>query len=71
MRYTEVGWQVWNMFAHKLFRSCADANFHPVMKISEKEWAAELQRIADLENDQVRTRQTEVLEDVRKRGMLL
>lgn len=36
-----------------------------MMKITDREWAAEQQRIADLQNDQVRNRQLEILEDVR------
>ncbi|DBB03146.1 TPA: hypothetical protein ACH3X1_013376 [Trebouxia sp. C0004] len=66
VRYTEVGWQLWIMYAKKLFRSCADANFHPMMKITEREWRAEEERIAALQNDQVQERQSAILEEVRQ-----
>ena len=52
------------MYAKKLFRSCADANFHPMMKISEREWVAEVERIVALQNNQLQERQSAILEEV-------
>ncbi|KAL0018273.1 hypothetical protein WJX77_002162 [Trebouxia sp. C0004] len=66
VRYTEVGWQLWNMCVKQLFRSCVDANFHPMMKIPNREWEAEVQRIAALHNDEVRERQLAILEEGRQ-----
>ncbi|KAL3144591.1 hypothetical protein ABBQ32_004315 [Trebouxia sp. C0010 RCD-2024] len=55
--FTDVGWQVWNIWAAKLFASCADPNFHPLGIFTEEEWEEERQRIIMIGNEDIRRAQ--------------
>ena len=66
LRYTEVGWQVWNMWAIRLLESYRDEGFHPLGAISNDEWEAEEQRILDIEQAEVRQAQLDNLAEVKR-----
>ena len=66
LRYTEVGWQVWNMWAIRLLESYRDEGFHPLGANSNDEWEAEEQRILNIEQAEVRQAQLDNLAEVKR-----
>lgn len=66
LRFSEVGWQVWNMWGSRLFASCADPNFHPLGIITDEEWENEEKRIQDIDNQGIRLAQQNNLEEVKR-----
>lgn len=66
LRFTEVGWQIWNLWAIKLFSSCADVAFHPLGVILDEEWQKEDTRLAMVEEGNIRRAQSANLEEVKR-----
>ena len=66
LRFTEVGWQVWNLWAKPLFVSCASEKFYPLGTISDEEWEAEWDRVNNIRDENIRKAQAENLIQVKE-----
>ncbi len=55
---------MWNMWADRLFQSCADESFHPLGTISRDELKAEYERILAIEDEKCRVAQHDHLQEV-------
>ena len=66
LRFSEVGWQVWNEWAKKTFASCFDGTFHPMGAITKEEWEQEEERIADIHDESMRKAQSSNLREVKE-----
>ena len=65
-RFSETGWQVWNIWAVRLFKSCVYADFHPLGIITDEEWKVEQARINSIESIDVRLAQQANLEEIKQ-----
>ena len=65
LRFSEASWQVWNLWALEVFASCSSDDYHPLGRIPQHEWQAEVQRIADIDDDKLRSAQEANLEEIR------
>ena len=66
LRFSEVGWQVWNEWAHTVFASCFKDTFHPMGVITAEEWRLEEERIQEIRDNNMRTAQLANLEEVKE-----
>ena len=64
LRFTEIGWQVWNMWAVKLFESCSSDSFHPLGTISEVEVEDEEYRINSIQDGKLRVSQRSNFDEI-------
>ena len=64
LRFTEVGWQVWNLWAVKLFESCSSDSFHPLGTISEAEVEDEKFRIMSILDGKLRVSQQSNFDEI-------
>ena len=67
LRFSEAGWQVWNLWAKKIFESCCSIEtFHPLGVITDEEWQREEERINDVQDERNQDAQLAHLAEVRE-----